>query len=446
MRETRNAQVSIFDFYAEHALGDQLRVLSDLLDDHPLILDTVERDFRVPNTAATGACGLSVDSVFRCLLLKQILKVSYEKLSFHLSDSPTYRTFARLQEDQLPSRSGLQSTIRHIRPETLEHVNQLLMSRSIEARIFGVDWLRIDSTVTDSNIAPPRDSQLLADGVRVLSRLMTQSKDMTGVRIRFTDQRKKAKSLSYRIFNAKKPEKDVLYPKLLGCATLVFKQSRSAIDKVRLSARSAENAERWISKVEHFIALLLKVIDQTQRRVYDEEDVPASQKIVSIFEPHTDIIVKGQRDVQFGHKINLATQRDGFIIYGRIEDGNPADAVLYMPVLDACQADYEKIPSSVVADGCYASQENVKSAKALGVKRNVFSKPVGLSLGDMGVKKKTFDALRNFRAGVEGNISEIKRAFCAGKATWKGHDGFKAFVWSSILSYNLIRLVRFSSA
>jgi len=303
MRETRNAQVSIFDFYAEHALGDQLRALSDLLDDHPLILDTVERDFRVPNTAATGACGLSVDSVFRCLLLKQILKVSYEKLSFHLSDSPTYRTFARLQEDQLPSRSGLQSTIRHIRPETLEHVNQLLMSRSIEDKIFGVDWLRIDSTVTDSNIAPPRDSQLLADGVRVLSRLMTQSKDMTGVRIRFTDQRKKAKSLSYRIFNAKKPEKNVLYPKLLGCATLVFKQSRSAIDKVRLSARNAENAERWISKAEHFIALLLKVIDQTQRRVYDEEDVPASQKIVSIFEPHTDIIVKGQRDVQFGHKI-----------------------------------------------------------------------------------------------------------------------------------------------
>ena len=95
MRETRNAQISIFHFYAPHALGDQLSMLSDLLDDHPLILDCVERDFRVPDTAATGASGLSVESVFRCLLLKQILKVSYEKLSFHLSDSPTYRTFAR---------------------------------------------------------------------------------------------------------------------------------------------------------------------------------------------------------------------------------------------------------------------------------------------------------------------------------------------------------------
>lgn len=252
--------------------------------------------------------------------------------------------------------------------------------------------------------------------------------------------------MSYRIFNAKNAEKEALYPELLRCALLVFKQSRSAIGKVRLSARSSDNVQRWIDKVEHYSELLLNVIDQTQRRVYNDEDVPVSQKIVSLFEPHTDIIVKGLRDVQFGHKVNLATQQDGFITYCRIEEGNPADSMLYMPVLDACQADYETVPNSAVADGCYASQANVMSAKALGVKRNVFSKPVGLTLTDMGLKKKTFHLLRNFRAGVKGNISEFKRAFSASKATWKGHEGFKAFVWSSVLSYNLIRMVRFSSA
>lgn len=362
-----------------------------------------------------------------------------------MSDSPTYRTFARLHDDQFPSRSGLQSTIRHISPETLEQANQILMSRLFEDNTLSLDWLRIDSTVTDSNIAKPSDSQLLNDGVRVLSRLMCQSKDVTGVKIRFTDQRKKSKSLSYRIFHAKKAEKEALYPQLLSYATLVLKQSRNAITKVRLAAKKPENAKRWIDKVEHFMALFPIVIDQTQRRVYNDEDVPASQKIVSLIEPHTDIIVKGLRDVQFGHKINLATQQDGFITYCRVEEGNPADAVLYMPVLNASQSDYQRIPTSAVADGCYASQENVKSAKALGVKRNVFSKMVGLTLSDMGVKKKTFELLRNFRAGVEGNISELKRAFGAGKATWKGCDGFKAFVWSSVLSYNLIRLVRFSS-
>ena len=178
------------------------------------------------------------------------------------------------------------------------------MSRLFEDNTLSLDWLRIDSTVTDSNIAMPSDSQLLNDGVRVLSRLMWQSKDMTGVKMRFTDQRKNSKSLSYRIFNAKKAEKDALYPELLSYVTLVLKQSRSAIDKVRLNATNSENAERWIDKVEHFLALLPLLIDQTQRRVFNDEDVPASQKIVSLFERHTDIIVKGLRDVQFGHKIN----------------------------------------------------------------------------------------------------------------------------------------------
>ena len=117
-----------------------------------------------------------------------------------------------------------------------------------------------------------------------------------------------------------------------------------------------------------------------------------------------------------------------------------------MLVLDACRSNYNVLPGVAVADGCYVSQENVSKAEELGMKRNIFSKPVGLTLGDMGVKKKTFDTLRNFRTGVEGNISEFKRAFGASKATWKGHDAFKAFVWSSALTYNLIRMVRFSSA
>ncbi len=446
MRETRNAQCSIFDFYTEHPLGDQLKALSDLIDSQPLLLSSLEEDFCRSDTQKTGACGLSIESAFRCLLLKQILKVSYEKLSFHLCDSPTYRTFARLEPDQYPSRSGLHSAIRRIKAETLKQIFRQHLSWLIENEEISVERLRIDSTVTEANIASPSDSQLLTDGIRVLSRLMSQSKDVTGIKIRFTDQRKKSKSLSYRIFNAKKAEKDELYPKLLSYASLVLKQSRRAIDQVRLKGARSDSALCWLEKIEHFLALHIRVIDQTQRRVYDEENVPAGEKIVSIFEPHTDIIVKGDREVQYGHKVNLATQQDGFITYLNIEQGNPADSTLFCSVLQSCEEDYALLPNTVVADGCYASQQNVKVAKASGVKRNVFSKPVGLTLTDMGVKRKTFDILREFRAGVEGNISELKRAYGAGKVMWKGEEGFNAFVWASALCYNLVRTVRFSSA
>lgn len=172
MRETRNTQSSIFDIYAEHELGDQIRQLSKLLDYHPEILPWIEKDLRTGETVSTGAKGLSVESVFRCLLLKQILQHSYEKLAFHLCDSPTYRTFARLSTRQTPSRSGLQATIRQVSPQTLEKVNGLLVSRWVKEGHLSVDSLRIDSTVVLSNIQSPSDSQLLNDGIRVLSRMM----------------------------------------------------------------------------------------------------------------------------------------------------------------------------------------------------------------------------------------------------------------------------------
>jgi IS5 family transposase len=163
---------------------------------------------------------------------------------------------------------------------------------------------------------------------------------------------------------------------------------------------------------------------------------------VSIFEPHTDIIIKGFRDVQYGHKINLSSEKSGFITHLSIEKGNPSDKDLFIPVLDFHQSKLGQLPSAVVADGGYASQANVAKGRALGVKHVVFHKPVGISLQAMGVKSKTFTKLRHFRAGVEGNISELKRAFGAGKATWKGLEGFKAYVWSCVLSYNLMRLAR----
>ena len=196
------------------------------------------RDFDQTKVASTGACGLSIESILRCLVLKQTTPLSDHKLAFHLCDSPTYRTFARLKAGQLPSKSARQATVRRIQPDTLSQILRLLMSDWLAQDEGSLDALRIDSTVVDSNIAPPLDSGLLEDGVRVLSRLMANSRSCTGVQ-----------------------------------------------------------------------GLLLRIIDQTQRRVFYGESVPASEKLVSLFEPHTDIIAKSSRKIQYGHKVNLATEQ-----------------------------------------------------------------------------------------------------------------------------------------
>ena len=445
MRDIRLAQISIFENYSEHELGVRLKSLSDLLDLHPEILTLAAKDLVDESASNVGRCGLSVESIFRCLLLKQQLRISYEQLSFHLSDSMTYRSFTRLIHDSMPSRSGLQSTIRRIKPETLEAIHEILSQNWLEQGILSMEKLRIDSTVVASNIAPPSDSHLLNDGIRALSRLLAKSKDSTGVKIRFTDQRESSKSLSFQIFNAKKAEKERLYPDLLKRARTVLKQVDRGLQSVRLGAGKSDQKEKWVLALEHYRDLMQQVIDQTQRRVIDKESVHSSEKLVSLFEPHTDIIVKGFRDVQYGHKINLSSERRGFITYLSIKEGNPSDKDLFLPVLEYHQSTLKALPNSVVADGGYASQVNVTEGRGKGIKHVVFNKRVGLTNQAMGVKQKTFDRLRHFRAGIEGNISELKRAFGASKATWKGHDGFKAFVWSAVISYNLTRLTRLQS-
>lgn len=445
MRETHTAQASIFDFYSEHEFGRFLKKLSDLLDEHPEILTLLAGDLIDVSVEQVGCKGLSVESVFRCLLLKKITGVSYDKLAFHLSDSLSYRTFARLDIKHAPGKSSLQANIRSIKPETFEAIFKTIAVKEFEDRGLDIDKLRIDSTVVKSNIAPPLDSQLLNDGVRVLSRYLTKSRDCTGINIRFKDYREKSRSLSAGIFYAKKAEKNALYEELIPLSQKVLSQTRNAITKVKLESR-VDGAQLWIEKVEHYLNLFARVIDQTQRRIFDEEDVPASEKIVSLFESHTDIIIKGSRDIAYGHKLNLASDVRGLITGVKIEDGNPADTEIFLPLLKSHELLYGAMPTTVVADGGYASQDNLQKGKALGIKQVVFHKKRGITISKMGVREKTFRKLRAFRAGIEGNISELKRAFGAGKALWKGHDGFKADVLASVISYNLTRLVRLNSA
>ena len=444
MRETRTAQTSIFDFYSKHERSEFFQNLSVKLDQHPQLLTLIEGDLLTRDAQPTGRKGLSVESIFRCLLLKQITGVSYEQLSFLLTDSQSYRTFARLDRDCYPGKSALCANIRRVRPETLQAVFESLALSTFNEGVLEPELTRVDSTVVKSHIAPPSDSRLLDDGIRVLSRLFARSRDRTGVKLRLVDYRKRSRKLAGAIFYGKKAEKDRLYRELIPLAKRVVDQSHRAIGQVR-SKRHAIDSQAWINDVLHYRHMLERVIDQTARRVLQGQKVPAPEKIVSIFEAHTDIIVKGHRDIDYGHKVNLSTDRGGFITTVMIEEGNPKDSERFIPLLAAHERLYGCVPMTTIADGCYASRGNVDMAKGMGVKRVAFHKKAGITLSQMGIKAKTLKKLRDFRAGVEGNISHLKRAFGGGKALWKGERGFMAYVWASVICYNLTRWVRLDS-
>jgi IS5 family transposase len=164
--------------------------------------------------------------------------------------------------------------------------------------------------------------------------------------------------------------------------------------------------------------------------------------VVSFFEDHTDIIVKKRRETEFGHKIFLTGGVSTMILDCLILRGNPADSEQYIPVLERLKESQGRMPRQVSADGGFASKDNLAYAKGNGVKDAVFAKKRGLSVLDMAKSTWVYKVLRNFRAGIEAGISTLKRAFGLDRCTWKGWEGFGRYVWSSIVSYNLLVLAR----
>jgi IS5 family transposase len=300
------------------------------------------------------------------------------------------------------------------------------------------DQVRIDSTVVQTNIHEPTDSRLLCDGIRVLTRFMVKARkklDIPG--IRFFDRRKLARSLARQIFYTRgMAKKKPLYEDLLSHAEQVMEDSYEALWRVDLYRSLGPEYRQWVDQVKHYRRLLRRVIRQTRRRVFKGESVP---------EPHTDIIVKGGRDVQYGHKLNLTTGKSGLILDATIESGNPCDTERYLPMVER-QADiYRQLPTRVAADGGYASTANLEKAKALGVAEVAFQKKKGLTVEAMASSKNVYKQLCDFRAGIESNISELKRAYGLRRALWRGLEGFKACVWSAICSYNLVKMARLNT-
>lgn len=442
MRQQRTVQMSIFDAFAGHEIGRELKAMSDWLDAHGVLLGLVAADLRREGAKETGRQGLPAEAVLRCALLKQYRQLSYEELAFHLEDSASFRAFARLPWTWSPKRSVLQQTISAIRAETWEEIHRTLLLSARREKIEDGSIVRLDSTVTAAPIHPPSDSSLLWDAVRVMVRLLEAAEARLGGDGPCRRDHRRAAKKRWRAieFSRGRPKRVQLYRELINITRATLAYLRRAAARSRSAADPL--VELWLGQVRHDEPLIERVIAQTERRVLAGEAVPASEKLVSLFEPHADIIVKGSRDVEYGHKLNLTTGKSGLILDLVIEAGNPADSERLVPMLERHIAFYGKAPRQAAADGGFASRDNLAEAKARGVEDMAFHKKSGLRIEDMVRSRWVYRKLRNFRAGIEAGISCLKRAFGLARCTWRGLDPFKAYVWSSVVAYNLALLTR----
>lgn len=448
MRRKFNNQMDLFSIKANSQIAMELEQMSLILDENPGLLDLVFEDITKTRRDDTGREGMTAEQVLRSAILKQYRQLSYEELEFHLEDSWALRAFARLVMGQYPCKSVLQGNIKSLSEGTWEAINQQILVYAKQEGMEAGKKVRIDSTAVETDIHHPTDSTLLQDGIRVTTKLIASG---TGLRPQpfyaYVDHTRVVKKRVMVILNAKKDKvRLAAYRDIIRYAKLVQGYAQDAM--VELRSYGTIEASTRVEEMERVAGLLAKVIDQSERRVIKGEKVPAGEKVVSFFEDHTDIIVKGQRDTQYGHKVFLSGGSSCMILDCVIEKGNPADSTLYQKMLVRHGEIYGQAPRQVSADGGFACQENLAYAKANGVKDAVFAKKRGLSVLDMAKSSWVYKKLRNFRAGIEACISAMKRAFGFDRCTWSGLDGFKRYVWSSVVSYNLLVMarIRLSSA
>ena len=454
MRQERTVQASLFDLFAGHEIGRELKAMSAWLDGHRELLGLVAGDLRRHGVKETGRQGLPAEAVLRCALLKQHRQLSYQELAFHLEDSASFRAFARLPWSWSPRKSVLHKTISAVRAETWEQINRALLASARQEKLEPGRVVRLDSTVTAALVHEPSDSSLLWDAVRVMVRLLREAAAWLGrTGFWWRDHRRAAKKRARAIqFTRGRPRRIQLYRELIRTtrATLAYLHQAAAqlATMTGLAANVAVNwaVELWQAKLRHHQPLIERIIAQTERRVLAGEPVAAGDKLVSLFEPHADIIVKGSRGVHYGHKLNLTSGRSGLILDLVVEAGNPADSERLLPMLERHIAHHGEAPRQLAADGGFATRANLSQAKARGVRDLAFHKKRGLRIEDMVKSRWVYRKLRNFRAGIEADISCLKRAYGLARCTWRGLSHFKAYVWSSVVAYNLALFARLKPA
>jgi IS5 family transposase len=356
-----------------------------------------------------------------------------------------------MEMGQYPSGSTLQENIKALKEETWEHINELVTGYAQKGGFEKGQKVRLDSTGVESNIHYPTDATLLQDGIRVITRLL-----MDGYQLipkpayHFSDHNRVVKRRVLKIKNAKKSgERQKAYKDLLHIAGEVRGYALRAISALEIYPSEGEQiifVRNLTEELVRAIGLFDRIMDQARRRVLYGQKVPANEKVVSFFEDHTDIIEKGQREIVYGHKIFLTGGKSGLILDCMVVSGNPADTDLFIPMLKRQEHIFGKVPLQTAADGGFASLDNLNRAKQMGVKDVSFSKKRGLSVLEMVKSLWVYKKLKNFRAGIEANISRLKRAFGLTRCTWSEWTGFKQYVWSAVVSYNLAVLANLKSA
>jgi IS5 family transposase len=205
-----------------------------------------------------------------------------------------------------------------------------------------------------------------------------------------------------------------------------------------------------VTRLDQYCRLADRVLSQTRRRVLDGEQVPVADKVFSIFEPHTDLIVRGKtnKPVEFGHKVFLAESGVGLVTEYLVLDGNPKDDGHVGNSLESHQRAFGRPPALYAADRGFYSALNVDACRTAGVAVECIPFCGGGRPADRETYEKTkpFKNGQRFRAGIEGRISVLMRGRGMRRCLSTGRSHFEVFVGLAVLANNLLVLAELINA
>jgi transposase, IS5 family len=458
MARNDQAQLSFTDLEFQQQgiqLDPELQTIADFLDQHHEFITHIRADLlRGLKQPDSGRDGLTPSQVLRCLVLMRIKNWNLRELRDRIADGYVLRRFADFRgHEPVPKHDAFSRSFHRLTPQTMRKVNDFVVHTAVDLGVEDGNQLRVDSTVVQTNVHYPTDSTLLWDVVRVLTRLVHRLFETLGRPVsKFSNRSRAVRRRMQEILRMSPQQRHAQqtrkYRQLVGLAEEAVAAARSVLARTE-NARVADPLQQarirgMRQAIEHFCQLGDRVLDQTRRRVFDGETVPAEEKVYSIFEDHTDLIKRGKAvtPVEFGHKVLLAESAQGLITYYEVLNGNPPDEQHLRPVLENHRENFGHVPQSLGADRGFYSEQNLKTCKKKGVKMPSIPQRGGQKTPERLAYEKSaaFKKMQRFRAGIEGRISVLFRGRGMKRCFNRGRIRFEVFVGGAVLANNLLRI------
>ena len=433
----------------------QLAQLDRLLDDDVLFA-RLRADLarRYPLTPVHGRRSTPVEVILRMLVVMRLYGWSYAQAEFFVKDSLVLRQFCRVYARRVPDATTLVRWATLIQPAPLQQLLDHVVDLARQNRVTRGRKLRLDSTVVATTIHYPVDSTLLADGARVLTRTIQRAKailtpSVARGRTIFRNRLGTVRRVTKQLIDATRRRGEAAteqvregYQQLVRVTQQVVEQAQQVQRQLQTQLQHQRDraAQRLLDTLERFVPRVEQVISQTTRRVLQGEMVPASEKVVSLFEPHTAIIRKGKpgKPTEFGRVLWVAETEGGIITQARVLEGNPDDATELVPSLDQHIAQFTRPPRLLAGDGKLATATNEREAHQRGVRHVVLPRPGKKTASRLAYEQQGwFRRGRNWRAGIEGRISGLKRGHGLEQCRYHGDAGMKRWVGWGVIAHDL---------